>query len=72
MKPPSGIYQTEAMIYLHANRLYHVLPLVCNRNIRGKEQGEYNLYQSPRRLRAKYTYCTNFVYAMGISPLQGA
>ena len=27
---------------------------------------------SPRRLRAKYTHCTNFVYAMGISPLQGA
>ena len=29
MKPPSGMYQTEAMIYLHANRLYHVLPLVA-------------------------------------------
>ena len=28
--------------------------------------------QSPRRLRAKYTHCTNFVYAMGISPLQGS
>ena len=27
---------------------------------------------SPRRLRAKYTHCTNCVYAMGISPLRGA
>ena len=27
---------------------------------------------SPRRLRAKYTHRTNFVYALCISPLQGA
>ena len=27
---------------------------------------------SPRRLRAKYTHRTNFVYALRISPLQGA
>jgi len=32
----------------------------------------YTSLLSPRRLRAKYTHCTNFVYAMGISPLQGA
>ena len=31
MKPPFGMYQTEAMIYLHANRLYHVLPLVSTK-----------------------------------------
>ena len=31
-----------------------------------------HISQSPRRLRAKYTHCTNYVYAMGISPLQGA
>ena len=34
MKPPSGMYQTEAMIYLHANRLYHVLPLVATGTFR--------------------------------------
>ena len=34
MKPPFGMYQTEAMIYLHANRLYHVLPLVSTENFR--------------------------------------
>ena len=28
--------------------------------------------QSPRRLRAKYTHRTNFVYALRMSPLQGA
>lgn len=28
--------------------------------------------QSPRRMRAKYTHRTNFVYALRISPLQGA
>ena len=31
MKPPFGMYQTEAMIDLHANRLYHVLPLVSTK-----------------------------------------
>ena len=34
MKPPFGMYQTEAMIYLHANRLYHVLPLVSTKTFR--------------------------------------
>ena len=29
MKPPL-ICQTEAMIYLHARGLYHVLLLICN------------------------------------------
>ena len=32
MKPPL-IYQTEAMIYLHARGLYHVLLLICNREL---------------------------------------
>ena len=31
-----------------------------------------SISQSPRRLRAKYTHRTNFVYALCISPLQGA
>ena len=31
-----------------------------------------SISQSPRRLRAKYTHRTNFVYALRISPLQGA
>ena len=31
-----------------------------------------SILQSPRRLRAKYTHRTNFVYALCISPLQGA
>ena len=31
-----------------------------------------SILQSPRRLRAKYTHRTNFVYALRISPLQGA
>ena len=30
-----------------------------------------SISQSPRRLRAKYTHRTNFVYALCISPLQG-
>ena len=30
-----------------------------------------SISQSPRHLRAKYTYRTNFVYALRISPLQG-
>ena len=34
MKPPNGMYQTEAMIYLHANRLYHVLPFGTSGNLR--------------------------------------
>ena len=33
MKPPNGMYQTEAMIYLHANRLYHVLPFGTSGNL---------------------------------------
>lgn len=33
MKPPNGMYQTEAMIYLHANRLYHVLPSGTSGNL---------------------------------------
>ena len=31
-----------------------------------------SISQSPRRLRAKYTLRTNFVYTLRISPLQGA
>ena len=31
-----------------------------------------SISQSSRRLRAKYTHRTNFVYALRISPLQGA
>ncbi len=34
MKPPNGMYQTEAMIYLHANKLYHVLPSDTSGNLR--------------------------------------
>ena len=30
-----------------------------------------SISQSPRRLRAKYTHRTNFVYALRISPLRG-
>ena len=32
MKPPL-IYQSEAMIYLHARGLYHVLLLICNNQL---------------------------------------
>ena len=32
---------------------------------------DQSTYKSPRRLRAKYTHRTNFVYALCISPLQG-
>ncbi len=32
------MYLTEAMIYLHANRLYHVLPLRYNRKFKKWEE----------------------------------
>ncbi len=38
MKPPNGMYQTEAMIYLHANRLYHVLPSGTSGNLRKRAE----------------------------------
>ena len=36
------MYQTEVMIYLHANRLYHVLPLVSTKSF-GMTSLVYNL-----------------------------
>ena len=40
MKPPNGMYQTEAMIYLHANRLYHVLLSDTSGNLRRWAESE--------------------------------
>jgi len=34
------MYQTEAMIYLHANRLYHVLPSGTSGNLRRWAESE--------------------------------
>ena len=38
MKPPFGMYQAEAMIYLFANMLYHVLPLVAAETFRERSR----------------------------------
>ena len=57
MKPPL-IYQTEAMIYLHARGLYHVLLLICNRELLfiGKRKDEDDMAKSTKtyeeRIRA--------------------
>ena len=46
MKPPNGMYHTEAMIYLHADRLYHVLCLVCNRFLKCGGIFHYHMWHS--------------------------
>ena len=44
MKPPNGMYQAEAMIYLHANRLYHVLPSGTSGNLRRRAKSGLKKY----------------------------
>ena len=65
MKPPL-IYQTEAMIYLHARGLYHVLLLICNNQLLEWKDRKITRYQSPRRLRAKYTPRTNLRFMLSV------
>ena len=70
------MYQTEVMIYLHANRLYHVLPLVSTGNFRERSWKFMNKWvvfffknyflASPRRLRAKYTLRTNLRFVLWV------
>ena len=65
MKPPL-IYQTEAMIYLHARGLQHVLLLICNNQLLEWKDRKITRYQSPRRLRAKYTPRTNLRFMLSV------
>ena len=88
MKPPFGMYQTEAMIYLHANRLYHVLPLVSTGNFRERSNrnftGQFYIEVSGTDLLVQF-FCKpsafeseihpshkSSICTLGISPLQGA
>ena len=55
---PMHAYQTEAMIYLHARGLYHVLLPICNRELLfiGKRKDEDDMAKSTKtyeeRIRA--------------------
>ena len=87
MKPPFGMYQTEAMIYLPANRLYHVLPLVSTGNFRERSRNytvqfhkkvsgtdfSTQVFHKPSAFESEiHPSHKSSICTLGISPLQGA